>query len=253
MSTLVKNCLGVALIIAVLLAGGAALSYVYSYARSIPPSAYRSFVASGEGKVTIVPDIAQFSASVITQGGVDLKSLQQQNSQQMNDVTAFLKSENIDAKDIQTQGYDISPRYQYYSCSQNKPCPPPDIVGYSVTQTASIKVRDFSKIGDILSGVVTHGANSVSQLTFTVDDMDSVRSEARAQAIEKAQAQAVAVAQAAGFKLGKLLSVDETGPSIPTPMYAYGMGGGPASSVAPSISPGSQEITVDLNLRYEIR
>jgi uncharacterized protein YggE len=129
-------------------------------------------------------------------------------------------------------------------------------VGYTITQSVEVKVRDFSKAGDILSGVVGSGANSVSSLNFTIDDPTRVQSEARAQAIQKAKEQAETVAKAGGFKVGRLLSIDEGY----SPVYdrSYGMGGSNESmksmsaAPVPAIEPGSQDIVVNVNLRYEI-
>jgi len=132
---------------------------------------------------------------------------------------------------------------------------PPEIVGYSITQSVLVKIRDFDKLGVVLGGVVDNGANSVSQFNFTIDDPTSVQDEARAEAIEKAQKKAKAIAKAGGFRLGKLLSIEEGG-YYPQPTYAYeskayGVGGG--SDAAPSIEPGSEEVIVNVTLRYEIK
>ena len=237
-------------------------SYASSYGESIQPSSFRSFSVSGEGKIVAVPDVAQFDFSVVTEGGKDLGSLQADNTKKVNSAIDFVKTNGVDSKDIQTQNYSISPRYQTYNCyrpldSVNvQPCPPAEIVGYSVSQDVQVKIRDFSKIGDILGGVVKAGANTVSQLQFTIDDPDSVKSQARAEAITKARAKAKEVAKAGGFSVGRLLGIDESGPS---PIYySYDTGGAAmeksvAAVPAPSIEPGSQDVTVDVTLRYEIR
>jgi uncharacterized protein YggE len=170
----------------------------------------------------------------------------------------FVKGEGVDQKDIQTSGYNISPRYQYCQnpLSSVTPCVP-TIVGYTVTQNLAVKVRDFSKIGDILSGVVSNGANSVSSLNFTIDDPTSVQAEARAQAIQKAEAQAQEIASEAGFSVGRLLSINASNNTV-QPMYDYaktmsvGSAGG-AAVPAPTIEPGSNEVNVSVTLQYEIK
>lgn len=241
----------------------AVLSYVQTYANSIEPGTYRSFSVSGDGKVVAVPDVAEFSFSVITQGGKDLGALQKENTTKVNKVIEFVKSSGVAAKDIKTQNYSVEPRYTNYSCKPviiaypvDSSCPPPDITGYTINQYVSVKVRDFTKTGELLSGVVTNGANSVSQLFFTIDDPTILKNQARAEAIAKAQAQAKATARAAGFKLGRLLSIDEGyGGQVyyAKTMMADGRGGASEAAPAPVIEPGSQDITVTVNLRYEIR
>ncbi|OGF73187.1 hypothetical protein A2W54_01660 [Candidatus Giovannonibacteria bacterium RIFCSPHIGHO2_02_43_13] len=247
----------------------AVLSYVQTYANSIEPGTYRSFSVSGEGKVVAVPDVAEFSFSVITQGGKDLGVLQKDNTAKVNKIIEFIKSKGVDAKDIKTENYSVEPRYANYTCKPvimasdsavaypvDRSCHPPDIVGYTITQSVSVKARDFTKTGELLSGAVSNGANSVSRLFFTIDDPTTLKNQVRAEAIEKAQGQAKAMAKAAGFKLGRLLSIDE-GYNYPIyrTMEAYGKGGDVSAmpAPAPAIEPGSQDIAVTVNLRYEIR
>ncbi|MDA1337339.1 MAG: SIMPL domain-containing protein [bacterium] len=229
------------------------LWFVSSYSRAAEPSSFRNFQVSGEGSVTTIPDIAQFSFGVLTQGGIDLGVTQEKNTGAVNASIEFLKNQGIDKKDISTKTYQVNPRYQYYSCSGKEgPCPPAEIVGYTVEQTIQVKVRNFNVIGDLLSGVVENGANSVSQLSFTVDDPTEIENEARAKAIEKAKAKAQALAKAGGFKVGRLLSIQEG--FAPSPRYDFAIsesatGGAPS----PSIEPGSQEVKVNITLTYEIK
>lgn len=241
----------------------ASISYVRSYGDSLDPSLTRSFSVSGEGKVVAVPDIAQFSFSIITEGGSSIASLQKTNTEKANAIIDFIKSKDVAKEDIKTQGYSVSPRYQYYNCSPRpysgegtvEPCPPPEIVGFTITQDVSVKVRNFDITGDLLAGVVEHGASAVSHLSFTVDDPTALEQQAREEAIEKAKEKARATARAGGFRLGKLLSLNEGGF---TPIYYKGLetayaGGRGGELPAPTIEPGSQEITINVTLVYQIK
>jgi uncharacterized protein YggE len=256
----IKGYLYIALIVALVVVSFSVWSFASSFGKSIQPSSFRSFAVSGDGKAIGIPDVAVFSFSVITEGGKDVGALQAENSEKANAAIEFVKTNGVDSKDVKTQNYSVSPRYQYYSCSYPQssvePCPPPSIVGYTVSQSVQVKIRDFSKIGDILSGVVLAGANTVSQLQFTIDDPTKVQNEARAEAIQKAKEKALAIAEAGGFRLGRLLSIDEGG-SYPRTMYydsAAGMGVSTKEAVpAPTIEPGSEETNITVTLRYEIK
>jgi uncharacterized protein YggE len=258
MDTKIKNYLGIAIIAVLFIFAFVAMSYVNSYSKSIQPSSFRSFSAGGEGKITAIPDIAQFTFSVITEGGKEIAKLQKENTDKTNKIINFVKTNGIADKDIKTQSYNLEPRYQYFSCpipqSSVHPCPPAEIVGYTITQRASVKIRNFDKIGDIMAGVVQNGANSVSQLSFAIDDLSVVQDKAREEAIKKAKARAELIAQVGGFRAGKLLSIEEGG--YPEPLYGYGAGGIFTKSVEASpsiqIEPGSQEVKVSVVLRYEI-
>lgn len=252
----VKNLLALAGVIAAITFSYAAVKYVGAYSQSIQPSSFRNFSVSGIGKVVAVPDVAEFDFGVLTEGGKNIGSLQKDNVGKVNKAIAFLKSKGVEAVDIQTQNYSVQPRYQYFNCTGLVPCRPAEIIGYTIQQNVLVKVRDFDKIGDMLAGVVENGANTVSQLNFTVDDPTKVEQEARTKAIAKAKDKAQDVAAAGGFSLGRLLSIEEGGNNQPVPMYAYGMGGGAvtdAKSVAPIVEPGSQEVSVIVTLQYEIQ
>ena len=270
----IRNYLGMSLILLAVIGAFGIVYYTMSYADSTTFSA-PAFSVSGEGKVTAIPDVAQFSFSVTDEGGMDIGAVQTKNTETTNKVIEFLKSNGVESKDIKTVSYNVMPRYNSISCpiyymdsaiwisegaggvtGVARPdyiCPPSEIVGYTVEQTVEVKVRDLDKVGDILSGVVENGANSTSQLYFTVDDRAQYENEARTMAMEQARDKAKTIAKVGGFRVGKLLSVDEYfyGPG---PYYAEAMGGGDVKTTdSPIIEPGSQEITITVNLRYEIK
>lgn len=248
-----KNVLSLAIIVALLIGSYAAYSYSRTYADSMM---LRSFSVVGEAKITASPDIAEFDFGVITEGGGDLAKLQTDNSNKMNKIISSLKKEGIDPKDIKTNNYNLEPRYQYYNCQAGEVCPPANIVGYTIRQNATVKVRDFSKISGLLAGVVKNGANTVSQMRFTFDDRDKLIGQVKGEAVKRAQAKAEAMAKTAGFRLGKLLTIEDN--YVPYATAPMGLGGegmrlDVAKAVAPTIEPGTEDLTASVILRYAIR
>lgn len=262
MNETTKNRLGLVLMVGIIVLAIAALWYAGSYAKTTDVNYSRSFSVAGEGKVVAVPDIARFTFSVVTEGGKDLAALQTDNVKKANAAIDFLKKNGVDSQDITTQAFNIQPRYQNSYCGpipyggMSSACPPATIVGYTVNQTIAVKVRNLEKVGDLLAGVVSAGANTTTGPSFEVDNPAKLESEARAKAIEQAREKAEAVAKAGHFGLGRLISVDEG--AMP---YAYGKGGGvmmdmvesrAAAPIAPTIEVGSQDVIVNVTLRYEI-
>lgn len=235
----------------------AALMYAHSYRRSVDSTLLRSFSVSAEGRVTATPDIAEITFSVITENGA-LREIQRENTERMNRAIEFIKAQGVDAKDIKTQNYIIQPRYAPCPPSdREKFCPPQRIIGYSVTHTTSVKIRDFQIIGDVLAGIVEQGVNVVSGPALTIEDPTELQSQARKEAIEKAQRQAQVIAEAGGFRVGKLLSINESFyPPMPFAQTHVSRGAVLMEDAAlppPRIEPGTQEITVFINLRYSIK
>src|SRR3989338_2794227 len=114
MNPKIKEYVGVAVVIVLLLALGAVWKYVAAYSSSVVPSA--TFPVTGEGKVTAIPDVAQFSFGITTEGGKDIAALQKENTEKANTAIAAVKALGVEDKDIKTSYYRISPRYQYYQC-----------------------------------------------------------------------------------------------------------------------------------------
>lgn len=234
----------------------AALGYVYQYGRSVQQTyPTRTFTVDGDAKLSLIPDIAKFSVSVVSEGA-RVADVQKANIEKMNAVQEFLKSAGVDKKDLQTDQYSLNPRYEYSTCDGNGKCPPPHISGYTLTQSLMVKVRDTEKLGDLLSGVTDKGANTVSSVTFAVDDDKSARNDARAEAMADARKKAKDIAKAGGFSIGRLVSLYED-QGTPDPVMYGGRGGAQDSmkltAAAPSIEPGTNDSTVHVSLTFEIQ
>jgi uncharacterized protein YggE len=267
MNEKIKNYLGISLIVVSLAFAYAAVGFVVTR----PNYSERTFSVDAEGEIISIPDIGRFTFSMLTEGGKNASDVQVENTDASNKVIEYLKAQGVAKEDIKSTGYYINPRYQYYDCSQSygtsaeyyaagrpsvAPCPPPDIVGYTVQHTLSVKVRDLEKAGSLVGGVIENGANTVSELTFEVDDPAQAKQDAIEQAVIKAKAKARTTAKAGGFRIGKLVSISTSDGVVPMPYadYAYGKGGGAETATAsPTVEPGSQSITVQVYLTYEIR
>jgi len=256
MNKTVKNVLGIAGAIVGIILAISAVSYANTYSKSIEPSSFRSFSVSAEGDAVGIPDVAEFTVGVVTEGGTDIGALQEENTEKIDAIVSYVKENGVEDKDIKTGSYNISPRYE--SCYGDGICPPRRVVGYTVSSSVTVKARDFDKAGEMLSGVVDKGANTVSSLTFKIDEPDVYLKEARDEAIAKAKIKAKELADSAGFKIGRLLSINE---GYSTPYYS-GMGGdyykvmedAVLSSARPvAIEPGSQDLTSTVTMVYEIK
>ena len=99
------------------------------------------------------------------------------------------------------------------------------------------------------------GANNVSSLSFSVENPDLLKNQARAEAIKQAREKAQAIASAGGFSVGRLISESENTYN-PRQYYANDMAMGAApmmKSTAPEVAPGSEDLNVTVTLQYEIR
>lgn len=222
----------------------------YGYIGRAPLSQY-TITISGEGKATATPDVATASLGVQTDGKL-VKDAQTENNNKMNAITKAIKDLGVEAKDIKTENYSVYPKYDY-----NRETGASNIVGYTVSQSVSVKIRDLDKVGAILAKAGELGANTVGGVQFTVDDPEKIKSEARQKAIDNAKAKADVLFKNLGVQVGRIVSFDEYGAGGIMPMYAekaYGMGGGSDAPIpAPNIQPGSLDIVSNVNLTFEIK
>ncbi len=207
---------------------------------------------SGTGKVYAKPDLALTSFSVITEAKTVAQALSQ-NTEQMNQIISFIKGQGVEDKDLKTIDFNIYPRYEWEEQSKIPPYPAGKrvLVGYEVRQSLQVKIRELTKIGEIIQGATDSGVNQVGSLQFTVDDQDELKNQAREKAIEQAKEKAKELASQLGIKLVRITNFNESG-IVPRAYMLEGseaaMGGG-----APEIEIGESKIEVTVTLTYEIK
>jgi uncharacterized protein YggE len=164
---------------------------------------------SGSGSISVEPDLAILNIGVEATGKT-VSFARSEAASAMDSVVSSLKKEGILTKDIQTQQLTIYPRYDYQTNKQV-------LTGYSVTNTARVKVRDLSKVGKIVDNAAASGGDYVriNGISFNVEDTDQYMESLRKQAVQKAQIKAEEYADSAGVKLGSLRSLTEVGAQYP--------------------------------------
>ena len=218
---------------------------VFNWSSSLAPA--RSIVVSGEGRAVMTPDIANVTLSVVSEGK-DPTALQNDNNEKINQAIEFLKGLGIDAKDIKTTGYNLSPKYEYDEKKRKS-----FIDGYNLTQTVTVKIRDLNKVSDVLSGLPRLGINQMNGPNFAVDDIQKHLKEARAEAFKNVWTKAQQLAGLNGVRLGRVITFSEEGSGMYPPIYfakEMSVGGAP---VRPDIEPGSEESTVRVSVTFELR
>jgi uncharacterized protein YggE len=90
----------------------------------------------------------------------------------------------------------------------------------------------------------------VQSVRFEIDDEGSLFAEARADAVKQARTQAEQLAEAAGVELGEVRSITES--STETPPGPFPMGRTDDLSSSVPLQPGSQELTLEVQVVYDI-
>jgi len=167
----------------------------------------------GTGEASAVPDQISFTLSA-TARRLDLDDALDASSATTRRVLSELGKHGVEKSDVQTTGLSMYPEYEYHAYE------PPTLVGYRVTQRATVKVDELAKGGPAIAAAVEVGGNGVrvSGIRLGVGDLDAVMERARDAAVESATAKAEQYAAATGQSLGDVMSIREVGrPALPRP------------------------------------
>jgi len=201
----------------------------------------------GEGEASVAPDMAVVTLSVLREAGTAREALNA-NSAAMKEVLDALKAAGIAERDIQTSRLDIQPRYS--QPSRDKP-QEPKIVGYAVSNEVTVRIRKLAEAGAIIDKVVGLGVNQGGGISFVKEDLKATMTEARKRAVADALDKARTLAEAAGVKLGPILSIEENA-APPRPIaYAAPMRKAAADMAVPLAS-GENSYQTQVSVVFEI-
>ncbi len=226
------------------------LALILSACGLSPSTQPRTLSVSGNGMVSLTPDIAYINIGVHTDNP-DLATAVNQNNTQTQTLVDALKNAGIAVADIQTSNFSV------YT-NGNKSFDPTTGQSidsgryYSVDNTVYVTVRDLSKLGSLLSAGIASGANSINGINFDVADKTAAMAQARQKAMTNASNLAAELAQSAGVKLGSIQSISYSDNS-PIPYYGMGGGGAAAPNASVPIQPGQTQISVTVNVSYNVK
>lgn len=216
-----------------------------------------SVVFKGTSKVSVEPDVARFVFS-FREETQDISSAKVVIDRKVEATHKFLLSSDVDKKDIKTIGFNISPRYSNTTRNVGKLIQRESvIVGSTVSHTTEVIVRDFDKVGDILSYLTEQGVGSIGDLNFEVDEdkMESYQNQLYADAILNARENAKSVASKSGLRLGDIISISEANspkffaPRAPAKAL---LNFGGASSDAIEVFRGEKDIQKEVFVTYSL-
>ncbi|MBP8591578.1 SIMPL domain-containing protein [Candidatus Shapirobacteria bacterium] len=207
-----------------------------------------TLVVSGRGEAYGKPDLALISFAVVSEAKTVAEAMAQ-NSQKMNAVIQFVKSQGVEDKDLKTTTFSLRPRYEWREdlSSQRQ------LVGYEARQQLEVKVRAMDKIGRLVEGASAAGANQIGDLQFTIDNREELERKAREEAVKNAKDRAKELASLLGVNLVRITNFNEEN-QVPRPyalesLAAVDMKEG---TEVPQIETGENKIEITVSITYEI-
>src|SRR6266851_5614648 len=217
----------------------AALLTAPALAQVIPPAAIS---VTGEATVSVPPDLAEIDGGVTSEAKT-AREASEANNTAMGKVLQALKGAGIEAKDIQTSRLSLQPQ------SAPNRSGPSAIAGYRASNRVTIRVRDVTKVANVIDTLVGAGANDIGGINFMVSQASKLLDDAREQAVADARRKAEIYAKAAGVTLGAPLGISEEG-SAPRPVFRAKMA---AEMAATPVAQGEETLSVTVNVSWAIK
>jgi uncharacterized protein YggE len=220
------------------IAAGALLA-APAQAEVIPPAAIS---VTGEASVSVPPDLAHIDGGVTSEAKT-AREASDANNAAMGKVLLALKGAGIEEKDFQTSRLSLQPQ------SAPNRTGPSAIVGYRASNRVTIRLRDVTKVANVIDTLVGAGANEIGGINFMVSQASKLLDEARERAVADARRKAEIYAKAAGVTLGAPLSISEEGNAAPIPYRRMAVG---MAATAP-VAQGEETLQVNVSVFWAIK
>ena len=166
---------------------------------------------TGQGKVSIEPDLAILNLGVETRG-TTVSEAREAAATAMSAVMESLTSEGVEDKDIQTSRFDINDEREWQEITENGVRTSKSVlVGYRVRNNLTVKVRDLDNVSAVIDGAAEAGGDAIrfNGLNFTAEDLSTVMEQLREDAVNDAKSKAQHFADLAEVGLGELIFISD--------------------------------------------
>lgn len=204
------------------------------------PKCPNTIEVTGEGTVSATPNKAMIVLGVITEN-VSLIAAQKENANTVTNIVEALLKLSIPKENIQTTHYSIDIQYNYEDGKQT-------FRGYKVTHLLQITIDEIDLTGLIVDTAVKAGANTVSNIQFTLAHPEIAYMNALSIAIKNGQFKAATISKTLGVTLHPapclVQEIFRTQEPIPYSATSY------TTSVATPIQPGELKISASIKASF---
>jgi uncharacterized protein YggE len=212
-------------------------------AQTVPPPAIS---VTGEANVSVAPDQAQIDGGV-TSDAKTAREASDANNAAMGKMLLALKGAGIEEKDYQTSRLSLQPQFAPPSKGSERA---PGAVSFRASNRVTVRIRDVTKVANVIDVLVGAGANDIGAISFTVTQASKHLDEAREKAVADARRKAEIYARAAGVTLGEAISISEES-GAPGPVFR-GKVAAPMAAGAP-VAQGEETLSVTVNVSWAIK
>ncbi len=156
----------------------------------------------GYAEISIKPDIAKIAFSV-SETRSNVVSAQKYTSRIVENTLKLLSRMDIDEKRISTTGTSVNPVYHWNSTQEKK-----ELTGYSVRREIRLELDDLTKLGTLVEEAGKLGITHIASPRFDSSERKKMQKEAYELAFLDAKETASILANAAGKRLGGVITID---------------------------------------------
>jgi hypothetical protein len=196
-------------------------------------------------------DSSKVSVAVVTQGR-NLEKVSSENAGRTKAVIQAVKGLSIKDLKLKTSNYRVTPQKDYKAR-------PPKIKGYEVHNAIDITLEGFEpeplskNVSMIIGKALESGSNNINHIQFYIKNKAALEKEALKRSTREAMDRARTMAEAAGVKLKRIVSLSTQPIHIPTRAHMFRAAEMKTeASAAPPIEIGESQIRVQVNIAYEI-
>jgi uncharacterized protein YggE len=198
-----------------------------------------SITVQGVGKVSVENNKGSIHVRVDTQT-VSANEAIGENNEKTSAVIEALVVAGIPLTNIQTSDFIFQPVFVYNAGVS-------ELIGYNVINSLTVAVDDSSTISSLLDLIINAGASRIDRISFSADNIETLKNQALLEASANAKKQALLLAKASLVSLGKVISIRSTSEFNRNGVVVGAAAGGS------SILAGNNVITAAVTIEYSIQ
>ena len=227
-----------------------AMMSFFSTAASLPNVPH--FYVQGTGKITVVPDTAEVSFSIISRNK-DLINAKIEADTLSAKVINIAKKYKIDKRDISASELYIQRETRYDNVTRKQV-----FIGHKVTRSIQLYLKDMSQYSHLVQSLVNAGITEMRGVKLMASNIEALNKKASLLAIQDAKKSAKDLAKGFDVKLGQLYRASTQAIQGEAPygrhsgMESMSMKSAPANIVSGAFEPGSIDVVQSIYAVYLI-
>ena len=161
---------------------------------------------SGSATINVAPDVANVSFDLLTKEKT-AQEAKEANDAMLKKLNEVLKKYEIKETELKMNYINIHPYYQYKANSH-------ELAGYEAQKAITIKIKEIDKYNSFIDDLLKVGISNINSVDFTVEDIKTVRNQARVKAVESAKEKAELFASSISKKIIDVIEISENDVSV---------------------------------------